>query len=98
MAIAGTNGVELTVKEGDFTKALRYGSAVIKVGDLNPEHLVELQNQAFLTFYSKWWRWLPMFKKHGAMGFVLMGVRLFRAWKGKFFKKFQPVYDHPKQS
>ena len=52
MAIAGTNGVELTVKEGDFTKALRYGSADIKVGDLSPEEHDELQNQPFLTFYS----------------------------------------------
>ncbi len=96
MAVTGSHGVELTAKEGDFSKYLRYGSAVTKVGELTPEDLLELQNQAFISFYSKTWRWPAMYKKHGIMGFILMGLRIYRAWKGRLLKKFKPVYDHPK--
>ena len=96
MGIQGTHGVELIAKEGDFSKYLRYGSAVTKIGELSPEDLLELQNEAFINFYSKWWRWKAMFQKHGIMGFTLLGIRIYRAWKGKLLKKFKPVYNHPK--
>ncbi len=96
MAMNGTHGIQLLTKEGDFSKYLRYGSAVTQVGELTPKDLLGMQNEAFLLFYSRPWRWPAMFKKHGLMGFVLLGLRKYRYWKAKRTGNYTPVYDHPK--
>lgn len=95
IATAGTLGVELLSE--DFSKYLRYGKAVTKVGELTPEDLLVIQNRMFIRVYSKWWRWKPMYGKHGFWGFVLLGVRYFRDLKYRLFgRKMGPAMTHPK--
>ena len=93
MAINGMHGMELVSK--DFSKYMRYGSGVTKVGELTSQDLVDLQNEGFVRIYSAPWRWLPVWKKHGTVGFLLQMVRLFRLWKKKFFQKMEPFRVHP---
>lgn len=95
IATSGTLGVELMSE--DFSKYLRYGKAVTKVGELTSEDLVVRQNRMFIRVYSKWWRWKPMYNKHGIWGFVLLGVRYYRDLKYRLFgKKVEPAMTHPK--
>lgn len=95
IATSGTLGVELMSE--DFSKYLRYGKAVTKVGELTSEDLIVIQNRMFIRVYSKWWRWKPMYNKHGVWGFVLLGVRCFRALKHRLFnRKVEPAMTHPK--
>jgi len=95
MAVAGTHGVELLSK--DFSKYLRYGKAVTKVGELTSEDLIKLQNKMFVRIYSKHWRWKPMYNKHGVVGFALLMLRVLRLWKQLLFdQKVKPVMTHPK--
>ena len=97
IALSGAHGMELTSK--DFSKYRRYGSAVTKVGDLTPEDLIELQNEGFVSIYSAPWRWIPMFKKHGVIGWILMMVRVLKLVSSKLFKrKPKPYSSHPKSS
>lgn len=95
IATSGTLGVELMSE--DFSKYMRYGKAVTKVGELSSEDLIVLQNRMFIRVYSKWWRWKPMYGKHGIMGFVLLGVRIYRDLKHRLFgRKVEPAMTHPK--
>lgn len=95
MATAGTHGVELLSE--DFSKYMRYGKAVTKVGELTGEDLIDAQNKGFVRIYSKPWRWKPMYNKHGIMGFVLLGVRIWRIWKKALFgRAMEPAMTHPK--
>lgn len=95
MAIEGTHGVELLSE--DFSEYMRYGKAVTNVGDLTGEDLIQEQNKGFVRIYSKWWRWKPMYNKHGIMGFILLGIRIWRIWKRMLFGSLiQPVMLHPK--
>jgi radical SAM superfamily enzyme YgiQ (UPF0313 family) len=94
MAIAGTHGVQL--KSEDFSNYLRYGSAVTQIGELTPEDLIELQNEGFVSIYSAPWRWVPMLKKHGAIGGALMFFRLATLWRRKIFHQIKPFRDHPR--
>lgn len=95
IAIAGTHGVELLSE--DFSKYLRYGKAVTKIGELTSDDLIRLQNKMFIRIYSKPWRWKPMYNKHGIWGFVLLGVRIYRDLKHRLFgKKVEPAMTHPK--
>lgn len=93
MAAAGTHGVELI--SSDFSDYRRYGSAVTKVGELTPEDLIELQNEGFVSIYSAWWRWYPVWKKHGIIGLLLQLVRLGRMWRRKIMRAAKPVRVHP---
>ncbi len=96
MAISGAHGVELLSE--DFSKYIRYGSAVTKVGDLTAQDLIDLQNEAFVTIYSAPWRWKPVWKKHGTLGFLMQMVRVFRLWKKRLLKNIwplQPFRTHP---
>ena len=98
MAINGTHGVQLM--DQDFSKYLRYGNAVTKIGDIEPQELVEWQNWAFVRIYSAPWRWLPVLRKHGLFGFLLQILRVLKLW-GKWFLRwspFQPVMRHPKET
>jgi len=74
MAVCGSHGLVLTTT--DFPKYRRYGSAVTKVNGLDSKGLVALQNRSFVDIYSAWWRWIPMFNKHGVLGVLLMLMRL----------------------
>ena len=95
IAVSGAHGVQL--KSEDFSEYLRYGKAVTKVGELTSEDLIVIQNKMFVRVYSKWWRWKPMYNKHGIWGFVLLGVRCFRDIKHRLFgKKIEPAMTHPK--
>ena len=96
IAVSGTHGVQL--KSDDFSEYLRYGKAVTKVGDLDSEDLIKLQNKAFVVVYSKPWRWKPMYNKHGLIGFILLMIRVLRLWRQLLFdkKKIEPVLTHPK--
>lgn len=93
MAMNGTHGVEL--KSTDFSEYRRYGSAVTNVGELTPQDLIELQNEGFVSIYSAPWRWKPMWRKHGTIGFVLMLVRVARLWRKKVMKRSKPFRTHP---
>jgi radical SAM superfamily enzyme YgiQ (UPF0313 family) len=74
MAKSGTHGVELVTE--DLSAYRRYGNAVIKVNDLAPQDLIELQNDGFVSIYSAPWRIKPMWKKHGTIGCLLTLLRL----------------------
>lgn len=77
MAIKREHGLELITE--DFSKYRRYNAAVMKVGDLTPEDLIQLQNDAFVSIYCAPWRWLPMFKKSGFKGLMLTFTRLIKS-------------------
>jgi radical SAM superfamily enzyme YgiQ (UPF0313 family) len=93
MAVSGQHGVELLSQ--DFSKYMRYGNAVTKVGELTSQDLVDLQNEGFVTIYSAPWRWKPVWKKHGLLGFALQMVRVFRLWKRKLLQQARPFRVHP---
>ena len=71
----------LTLTTDDFSKFWRYNSSVMSVGDLTPEDLIRLQNDAFVSIYSAPWRWIPMIKKQGIFGAVLTFFRLLKSLK-----------------
>ena len=79
MAKEGQYDLELLTD--DFSKFWRYGSAVMNVGKLKSQDLLELQNDAFVSIYSAPWRWLPMIRKQGLMGAVLTIVRILKSFK-----------------
>ena len=93
MALAGTHGVNLMSE--DFSEYLRYGSAVTTVGQLTPQDLIDLQNEGFVSIYSAPWRWKPMWKKHGTMGFLIMMIRVARLWRRKITNRAKPFRVHP---
>lgn len=96
MAVTGQYGVKLLSE--DFSQYLRYGSAVTKVGELTSQDLIDLQNEGFVTIYSAPWRWKPVWKKHGTLGFLMQMVRVFRLWKKRLLKDWfplKPFRTHP---
>jgi radical SAM superfamily enzyme YgiQ (UPF0313 family) len=93
MAQNKEKGLQLMTE--DFSKYRRYGSAVTTVNKLTPEDLVELQNDGFVSIYSAPWRWRPMIQKYGALGGLLMLVRLANLVTRKFFKTRRPILIHP---
>ena len=82
MAKEGEHGVRLIA--ADLSKYRRYGSAVTQINELGPEDLIELQNEGFISIYSAYWRWLPMLRKNGILGVVLMFIRLFKLTVRRF--------------
>lgn len=95
IATSGAHGVQLMSE--DFSKYMRYGKAVTTVGELTPDDLIKLQNKAFVSVYSKSWRWKPMFNKHGVVGFILLMIRVLKSWKQTLTDKNpEPVKTHPK--
>jgi len=89
MAKAGEGGMELL--SDDFTEYKRYGQAVTRVNNLGPQDLIRLQNEGFVSIYSKYWRWLPVIKKHGIIGLVLTFFRIFKMVKDKINYNFKKV-------
>lgn len=80
MAKERMHGLSLLTE--DYSMYRRYGSAVMQVGDLTAETLIRLQNDAFVSIYMAPWRWIPMVRKSGMMGALLMLLRLARSLKG----------------
>jgi len=79
MALQGKDGLRLVDK--DFSHFRRYNAAVMQVGDLSPEDLVNIQNEAFASIYLAPWRWVPMIRKSGLKGAWLTGKRLYKCLK-----------------
>ena len=96
MAANGLGGMELL--SDNFTEYKRYGHAVTKVNDLGPNDLIRLQNQGFVSIYSKYWRWLPTIKKYGVIGLILTFFRMFRMILDKIIYKStnNAKLQHPK--
>lgn len=68
MAKRKENGLELVSE--DFATYQRYGSSVMKVGDLNPEDIVLLQKKGLIRIYTRWWRIWPILKRHGVRALI----------------------------
>jgi len=85
MAKKGEYGLKLEID--DFSKFRRYGSAVMSVGDLSPDDLIRLQNDAFVSIYMAPWRWLPVLKKSGFIGLLLTFMRFIKSFKRIVFNK-----------
>ena len=81
MAANGEGGMKLL--SDNFTEYKRYGQAVTKVNNLGPDDLVRLQNEGFVSIYSKYWRWLPVLKRHGIIGLLLTFYRMVKMIKDK---------------
>ena len=81
MAVSGEGGMELV--SDNFTEYKRYGQAVTKVNNLEPNALVRLQNEGFVSIYIKHWRWWPVVKKHGIIGLILTFYRIIIMFKDK---------------
>lgn len=83
MAKRGDCGLKLLVD--DFSKFRRYNIAVMSVGDLSPDDLIQLQNEAFASIYLAPWRLKPMLKKSGIVGCCLTLFRLIKTMvRGRF--------------
>lgn len=77
MAKRGDYRLKLLVD--DFSKFRRYNVAVMSVGDLSPDDLIKLQNDAFASIYLAPWRLKPMLKKSGIAGVFLTLGRLIKS-------------------
>ena len=93
MASSGEHDIELLTE--DFTEYKRYGHAVTNVGKLTSEDLLRLQNEGFVSIYSKWWRWWPVVKKNGVIGLYLTFHRMLIMVVGKARQKYKVSHIHP---
>jgi anaerobic magnesium-protoporphyrin IX monomethyl ester cyclase len=93
MASSGENDIELLTE--DFTEYKRYGHAVTNVGKLTSKDLLRLQNEGFVSIYSKWWRWWPVVKKNGVIGLYLTFHRMLIMVIGKARHKYRVSSIHP---
>jgi anaerobic magnesium-protoporphyrin IX monomethyl ester cyclase len=75
MVKKGEYGLKLVTD--DFSDFQRYNAAVMQVGDLSPQDLIDIQNEAFASiFIFAPWRWEYMIKKSGMKGAELTLKRL----------------------
>ena len=79
MAKKEENGLKLVTE--DFSNYRRYNAAVMQVGELSPDDLIDIQNEAFASIYLAPWRWEPMIRKSGAKGALLTFNRLVNCLK-----------------
>ncbi len=93
MASSGKDGIELLTE--DFTEYKRYGHAVTNVGALTSQDLLRLQNEGFVSIYSKYWRWWPVVKKNGVIGLYLTFYRMLIMVIGKVRHKYKVSSIHP---
>lgn len=77
MALNGEHGLKLITE--DFSQYQRYNNAVMKVGSLTPQDLIEYQNDCFGSVYAPYWRWYSMLRKTGIRGFLLTWKRIIRS-------------------
>lgn len=70
---------KLRLVTDDFSNFRRYNVAVMQVGDLSPQDLIDIQNEAFASIYIfATWRWNSMIKKSGLEGAELTVKRLMK--------------------
>jgi radical SAM superfamily enzyme YgiQ (UPF0313 family) len=93
MATSGKDGIELLTE--DFTEYKRYGYAVTNVGSLTSEDLLRLQNEGFVSIYSRYWRWWPVVQKNGVIGLYLTFYRMLIMVLGKVRRKYKVSSLHP---
>ena len=93
MATSGKDGIELLTE--DFTEYKRYGHAVTNVGSLSSQDLLRLQNEGFVSIYSKYWRWWPVVQKNGVIGLYLTFYRMLIMVLGKVRRKYKVSSLHP---
>ena len=77
MAKRGDYGLKLLID--DFSHFRRYNSAVMSVGDLSPDELIKIQNDAFGSIYLAPWRLIPMLRKSGLSGVYLTFSRIIKS-------------------
>jgi len=93
IASEGQQGMELLTD--DFSEYRRYGTSVTNVGELSAQDLVDLQNQGFVSIYSKPRRWGHVIKKNGYLGGFLMMIRVLKIVMGKYIKIFRNIRLRP---
>jgi radical SAM superfamily enzyme YgiQ (UPF0313 family) len=93
MATSGKDGIELLTE--DFTEYKRYGHAVKNGGTLSSEDLLRLQNEGFVSIYSKYWRWWSVIRRWGLMGLLLTFYRMIIMIIGKARHKYKVSSIHP---
>ena len=86
-------GVELLTD--DFSEYRRYGAGVTNVSGLTPDDLRQLQNEGFVSVYSRYWRWWPVVQKNGVMGLVMTFYRLLNLWSARLTKRLVAFNRHP---
>jgi len=83
MAKRGDYGLKLVLD--DFSKFRRYNCATMFVGDLSPDDLIKLQNDAFASVYLAPWRLKTMLRKSGIIGVFHTFIRLIKSVaRGRF--------------
>jgi len=93
MSVSGENGVELISE--DFSEYRRYGNAVTTVNGLTPDDLTRLQNEGFVSVYSRYWRWWPVVQKNGILGLVFTLYRLINMITAKVTARLVTLNRHP---
>ena len=93
IAANGQMGVELLTD--DFSEYRRYGAGVTNVSGLTPDDLRQLQNEGFVSVYSRYWRWWPVVQKNGVMGLVMTFYRLLNLWSARLTKRLVAFNRHP---
>ncbi|MDR1206331.1 MAG: B12-binding domain-containing radical SAM protein [Peptococcaceae bacterium] len=77
MAMEGNNGLLLLTN--DLNKLKRYGVAVMQVGDLKSDQLVQMQNDAIVSIHMAPSRWPIVVRKFGWWGLFLTFYRFLKA-------------------
>ena len=93
IAQSGQHGVELLTE--DFSEYRRYGTGVTNVNGLTSEDLKQLQNEGFLSVYSRYWRWWPVVRKNGVMGLVMTFARVINLLGAKAMGRLVAFNRHP---
>ena len=93
IASQGEQGMELLTN--DFSEYRRYGTSVTNVGELSAQDLVDLQNQGFVSVYSKPHRWGHVIKKNGYFGGFLMIIRVLKIVMSRYIKIFRNIRFRP---
>lgn len=76
--MAKNKEMELELITDDFSKYRRFNTAVMKVGSLSPQDLVEIQNKAYISTYFLPWRLYPMLKRSGVKSLLLITLRIYK--------------------
>ncbi len=93
MAVNGHKGMELLTD--DFSEYKRYGSGVTNFNGLTPDDLKRLQNEGFVSVYSRYWRWWPVVQKNGVMGLLMTFIRLFDLLSARLTERLVAFNRHP---